>query len=183
MKKRTSVDFSKHELTINSCECAVIHCLKIPGTITNSIKFINTSGILAVTGDFGDWIFCREFHPSSDGYVSDSYWTSKAKIGTCQDPYVFDYEFAKEEIKLLLEQHEFSDEEKEWLNDLSNEADQGEYSFIAKVMDHPSTFETEMIPDGKKFRQWLLIIFDGFEEICNRIKIAAQENKGAKKEI
>jgi hypothetical protein len=167
-EKRTTVDFSNHVLEVVKTDEILVHHLRVPGTLMRSIKFINTNGILAVTGDYGNWILCREFHPSADGYVSDHYWVEKLKISSCQDPYVFDAKVAKENIKDLLTEHELSDEEKEWLNELSEEADQGEYSFIAKAMDRPGSFEAEMIPHGKKLNEWLQIIFDGFDEICRR---------------
>jgi len=34
---------------------------------TNYIQFINTDRVLTVTGDFGNWVFCRPFVPSPDG--------------------------------------------------------------------------------------------------------------------
>ena len=73
--KRTDVDFSKHDLTIIKRENYLLHDLKSPDfDYTERVKFINIEGVLVVTGDYGNWIFCREFHPSSQGYVSDNYW-------------------------------------------------------------------------------------------------------------
>ena len=69
--KRTEVDFSKHVVEITKQEGLFVCYIRVPGTITNSVKFINTNDIMAVTGDFGNWIFCREFHPSATGGVSD----------------------------------------------------------------------------------------------------------------
>jgi hypothetical protein len=114
--KRTDVDFSKHEVVITKNDNILIHYLKQPNTTINSVKFINTNDVLVVTGDFGNWIFCREFIPSAKNYVSDHYWIEKLRISSCQDPYEFDCDEAKQQIKELLEDHEFSDEEKEWLN-------------------------------------------------------------------
>lgn len=56
MAKRTNVDFSKHELTINKSDCTTVYYLKKPGTVVDSVRFINTNGILAVNGDYGNWI-------------------------------------------------------------------------------------------------------------------------------
>ena len=89
-KRVSSLDFSKHVVTVEKQEGLLIHTLAIPGTITQSVKFINTQGIMAVTGDYGNWIFCREFHPSPTGSVSDSYWCEKLRISSRQDPYEFD---------------------------------------------------------------------------------------------
>jgi hypothetical protein len=171
-KKRTDVDFKQHELKITRVDGLLVHYLKKPGTVIDSVKFINTNGVLAVTGDYGNWIFCREFHPSADGYVSDTYWCEKLKISSKQEPCVYDSEIAKEEIKGLLEEDDgsLSVEEKEWLNELSCEADEGEYSYIAKAMDRPGSFDAECIPRGKRLDYALEAVFDAFDEICKRIQ-------------
>ena len=48
-KPRTKIDFSKHELLVKESNDLTVHYLKIPNTRTDSIKYINTNGILAVT--------------------------------------------------------------------------------------------------------------------------------------
>jgi hypothetical protein len=169
-KKRTDVDFSNHVLTITRSKDCLLYNFAIPGRHTYSVQFINTHGIMVVTGDYGNWVFCREFHRSEEG-VSDSYWIEKLKISSTQDPYVFDSDEAARQVKELLEDsdHEFSEVEKEWLNELLIAAQDGEYSYIAKAMDRPGCFEAEMIPRGKVLNSWLPIIFDAFDEICRRI--------------
>jgi len=84
MRRRTNIDFSKHVLTIDETTNAVIYGFKKPETYHGAIKFINTSGILAITGDYGNWIICREFHPSADGHVSDGYWCEKIRLSSSQ---------------------------------------------------------------------------------------------------
>jgi hypothetical protein len=169
--KRTNVDFSKHELIIEKNDNVLIHHFKKPGTFFDSVKFINTSGILAVTGDYGNWIFCREFHPSKDGGVSDGYWIEKLRSASTQKPYDFDSDIAQKEIANLLESEDynFTIEEREWLESLSDTAYDGEYAYIAEAMNRPNDFEAEMIPRGEKVNYWLEVIFDAFEEICKRL--------------
>jgi hypothetical protein len=171
-EKRTDVDFSKHVLTTTKHDNIItIYDFSIPGTCARSIKFINTQGIMAVTGDYGNWVFCREFHPSEEG-VSDSYWVQKLKINSTQDPYIFDATTAQMEIDELLndEDFEFSDEEKIWLEHLKRAASDGEYEYISEAMDRPSSFDAEMIPRGKILNYWLPIIFDAFDEIYDRMR-------------
>jgi hypothetical protein len=163
------IDFNEHELIVTKTDEIMIHYLKKPETTTNCVKFINTNGIMAVTGDFGNWIFCREFHPSKDGKPCSSYWSEKLRYASTQDPYEFDATSAKEEIGELKKEHELSDEEIEWLNELACAADEGEYEFIAKAMDRPSSFESEMIPRGKIYCSWFEAILAAFEEICSRL--------------
>lgn len=77
--RRTKVDFSSHELKITSLSGeGSKYELKKPDTIIHSVVFFVLGGITAVTGDFGNWIFCREFHPNISGEnVSDRYWVEK----------------------------------------------------------------------------------------------------------
>jgi hypothetical protein len=169
-EKRTTIDFSKHVITTTKYEGISIYTIAIPGTLTNSVTFINTKGIMAVTGDFGNWIFCREFHPSKNNYVEDVYWLEKLRLASSQDPYEFDPDTAKNQIKELLEnkEHKLSPNEQEWLQELSNAANEGEYVYIAKAVNRPRNFEAETIPHGKITKYWVLCIFDAYDEICKR---------------
>lgn len=99
MKNRTDTDFSKHILTIIETDHSTTYTLKEPGTVFYSTSFINTCGIMAVTGDFGNWIFCRPFEPKSDLNVGDGYMAEKLKINSNQDPYRFSPEATKNHIK------------------------------------------------------------------------------------
>ncbi|MCX5884349.1 MAG: hypothetical protein NT096_00290 [Proteobacteria bacterium] len=182
-EKRTDVDFSKHRLfsfgpiglsAEGVQENIVIHRLAVPETSCQSVKFINTCGILTVTGDYGNWIFCREFVPSADGSVSDQYWIEKLQNSSNQDPYVFDADKLKKEVANLKKNHELSAEEIEWLDSLAEAADDGEYSYIAEAMNYPAGFESEMIPKGKIVDWSLLVVFDTFDEICKRLKEAVK---------
>lgn len=65
---------------------------------------------------------------------------------------------------------DLSEEEREWLCDLSDASDEGEYNYIAKAMDRPSSFDAENIPHGKRTDYQLEAVFDAFDEICKRLK-------------
>ena len=65
---RTDMDWSGHELIITDTEGLLTHYLKKPGTLMNAVMFINTNGVLVVTGDYSNWMFDREFHPSKGGF-------------------------------------------------------------------------------------------------------------------
>ena len=107
--KRTGLDFSKHELLCTKSDELTIHHLKKPNTYYDSIKYINTQGIMAVTGDYGNWIFCREFHPSADDYVSSGYWCEKLSIASCQVYKEYDPEETEKEIKRRLKSKVYED--------------------------------------------------------------------------
>ena len=172
MKKRTDIDFSKHEVLVKSCELGMIHHLHIPNTSYHNIRFINVGGVLSVTGDFGNWIFCREFHPSATEYVSDGYWEEKLRISSTQSDVDFDSEGTRHEIQELIDSGDYSDEEQiNSLREMKIAADVstgGEYrDWVNENIDF---IDYEYIPYCTETKFWLKCIFDGFDEICNRLK-------------
>jgi hypothetical protein len=171
--KRTGIEFEQHEVIITQVEGLLVHHLKKPNTNTDNIKYINTNGILAVTGDYGNWIFCREFHPSADGGVSGAYWKEKLKILSTQQPNEFDEQGTVEEIdRLLAEEEDLDEEEIEYLTECKNKAGYGQFDYDAyahrencgRFQDH------ECVPHCMKTQYWLEAVFDGFDEMCRRIK-------------
>ena len=186
-KKRTQVDFSKHELIIIDDKLSndkygniVIHDLKIPDSIMNRVTFINTRGICIVTGDFGHWTLCREFHPAADGHISDSYWLEKLRISSTQVLCDYDSEETEktiqEEIDSGLEEYGYEGEQlkelKEWYKSLlDHTCDEADYIYHAYYDCYrPNILDNESIPLDKKVNIRLKIIFDAFEEICSRLK-------------
>lgn len=170
--KRTGIEFEEHELIITEEDGLLVHYLKKPDTIYDNIKFINTNGILAVTGDYSNWIFCREFHPGADGGVSDYYWIEKLRIASCQEPEKFDSDETQKEIeKMLLEEEDLTPEEKEYLEEcLSRVDDQFDYEHYAHRENCGRFQDHEYVPHCKKIKNQLLVVFDGFDEICRRMK-------------
>lgn len=176
--KRTDIDFSKHEVLVTEVEGLLVHYLKQPGTITNCIKFINTNGIMAVIGDFGNWIFCREFHPSKEGGVSDGYW--KEKLGIASTQKASDYSPRQTEIRIKeainggMEEYGYKGDKlkqvKEFLTECLRYVDT-EWEYVAYAYHNsPGFLDAEEIPFEKETKPWLLAVFDGFDEICRRMK-------------
>ena len=170
--KRTDVNFDKHELTVVvDIPEVVIHKFKKPDSYHQSITFINAQGILAVTGDYGNWIFCREFHPAADNFVSDSYWCEKLRISSTQKISDYDPEGTKKEIEERLKEDDLGEDEKDYLNDLFNYVDECEERYMVYAHDNlPKNRDYEFIPITKKLNPWLEVIFDAFDEICRRKK-------------
>lgn len=175
--RRTLIDFTGHELEITDENGLKIHYLKKKGTIVNSVKFINTNGILVVTGDFGNWIFCREFTPSEGGYVSDGYWAEKLEIYSVQKAYKYDSEATlkalKERIKELKEygySKEKRSEAKEYYKECIDLVDEElDYTYYA-YRNFPSFMDYENVVFETTIHYRLKVIFDAFEEICLRLK-------------
>lgn len=175
--KRTKIDFSKHEVLTKQTDEVLIHHLKIPDTNYNNIKYINCGGVLAVTGDYGNWIFCREFHPSKDGYVSDGYWHEKLKILSTQEAMDFDGEATKTALQEKLNEYkeengEDADEDViEYYEECMNKCDEHEldYTHFA-YREQPQGMDYEDVILLKDYNFWLKAVFDGFDEICRRIK-------------
>lgn len=185
MGKRTKVDFSKHEIIEthfqNEHHSLDVWDMKAPDSeYYHRVKFINSCGVLTITGDFGRWSFCREFHPSKDGGVSDGYWNEKLSILSKQEYAHFDSEGTKKELKKLvrsgLKDYGYTGEKlkeaKEWFKSLIEVVDD-EYEYIYEAYrgyERPSFIDHEDIPFVKTQYIWLSIVYDAFEELCKRMK-------------
>lgn len=182
IKKRTTVDFSKHIVLEthfkNDNHSLDIWDLKLPDSnYKNRVRFINSCGTLTVSGDFGNWVFCREFHPSTEGYVSDGYWAEKLRISSQQTSAKYDSERTEKEIKLLIkkglkdygyegaELKKLKEEFKELLEHTEDELDYTYHAYRESDID-----DYELIPFIKTGHRWLEVIFDAFEELCKREK-------------
>lgn len=169
--KRTNVDFSKHIIEDITEGKTRITKFKDPTTSCYAITFINSCGVLAVTGDCGNWIFCREFHPSKDGAVSDGYWCEKLRIASTQVPAKFDSDLTRKEIEERLTEEELSEEDKEYLKEILEDVDECEERYFVYAYDRlPSNRDFEFIPSVKSLNPMLEVVFDAFDEICSRMK-------------
>lgn len=171
--KRSRIDFTKHQLDIVNNENVLIHTLHLNNLNRLKVVFINCQGILSVTGDFGNWIFAREFHPTPNGSVSDGYWCEKLRMHSEQTSSVYDEEATLEEIKDYRDNHlsETKDEQEiSWLEQLESLVDDElEYTYYA-YREKPENVDYEYIPFGKTMHPRLGIIFDAFEAICEKLK-------------
>lgn len=170
---RTTTDFSKHELTIKKDEYATIYDFKKLNTITERVVFINCMGILTVTGDYGNYVFCREFHPAKDGYVSDMYWVEKATISSKQEVMKFDEEETLKAINHMLDnpdEDSLDQDDKNYLEELKNQIYDGYERYIVYAMDNiPESRDFEFPPIKRTIDFQLQIVFDAFEEVCHRM--------------
>lgn len=169
--RRTKVDFSKHVLTpIVSVEgVPLTFRFADPNTNCYAITFINSCGILAVTGDCGNWIFCREFHPSKDGGVSDGYWCEKLRIASTQKPADYSPDKTRQEINEMLSEEDIDNEDKEYLTSLLDYVDECEERYLVFAHDNlPGDRDHEYVPFCKELNPMLAVVFDAFDEICRR---------------
>lgn len=178
MNKRTDVDFSKHEVKITELDGVLIHEFKIPDTRICMLVFINTCGVMTVTGDLGNWVFCREFHPSATNEhgVSAGYWDEKLGIASQQEATKFDSDTTTElikDFKLTFEDYygrEMNEEEIDWIEYLEKNVDD-EHDYIHYAYrETPPTIDYESVPFGKKRHYWLDAVYDGFDALCEHLK-------------
>lgn len=175
-------DWSDRELIIDVNEHYHSYRLKHPNySHMQSIEFICMKGLTIVTGDYGNWIFCREFHPTKNNTVSQGYWVEKLKINSEQDPYKFDPDGTVEIINDKIEELkiDFNNDEidsdtydlyMEYYEELLDSVyDEIEYTYKA-YRNIPSKMDYEEVPFMKEYKSQLLILFDAFEEICRRIE-------------
>jgi len=181
----SKMDWSKHQLIEELNDTAKIWRLKKPDTSVQSVNFINIDGTLLVTGDYGRWSFCREFHPGIED-VSPHYWLEKIRIGSTQETGDFDAKYLQEQIKDKIEtlietfegdyQNENFAETLQFYKDLQD-FDDIEPEYISYVNgDKPSCLDWEDIPTGKKMNTSLEVIFDAFNEINRRVKTRESDN-------
>lgn len=183
LKKRTTVDFSKHVILEthfkNEHHSLDIWDMKqLDSNYTHRVTFINSCGILTITGDFGRWSFCREFHPSADGYVPDGYWGEKLSIGSEQTYSKYDAERTEKEIKYYvrkgLKEYGYVGDElrklKEQFTDLLPYV-YDEIEYTQKAFRETDIDDYELIPFCKTAHRWLSVVFDAFEELCRREKL------------
>lgn len=174
--KRTGIDFSKHEVIVTQNELVTIRHLSIPSTSHDNIKYTNVSGVLVVTGDYGNWIFCRPFAPDAKGSVSEQYWLEKLRNSSSQVPCEYNEEFLIQEIndKIAgLEEYGYVGDElkkmKEYYEEcLENTED--EISYLSVARNIPSFCDYECMAISKDLKFWLKAVFDGFDEMCRRLK-------------
>jgi hypothetical protein len=176
--KRTDKEFENFELKIVEQPDLTVHHLKKPDSVIGNVKFINTNGIMAVTGDYGNWMFCREFHPSADEYVSAGYWKEKLRTYSTQDGDEFSPEETRkqllEEIDHGLVDYGYEDDEldaaKEFYTECLEYVDEKtDYVAFAYGPSKPSFLDYEEIPMVNVTTYRLLYVFDAFEEICRRV--------------
>jgi hypothetical protein len=174
MINRTNIDFSRHQLQVNQLDGVLIHEFKRPDTRNCMLVFINACGVMTVTGDFGNWVFCREFHPSANNEsgVSAGYWDEKLQITSVQKSHKYDAEETSkriDEFKKTFEEcygREMNEEELDWVEELeSNVDDEHEYVYLA-YREKPSNIDYDSVPFGTKRHFWLDAVYDGFDAIC-----------------
>jgi len=175
--KRTNIDFSRHEVEVIKNEHVLIHKFKRPDTINCMLVFINTCGVMTVTGDLGNWVFCREFHPTAnkEWSVSGGYWDEKLEISSKQKSHYYDPDKTRkqiEEFKASFEEcygREMNEEEEDWIEQLEyNVDDEHEYVYVAYRC-NPGDIDYESIPFGTKRHFWLDAVYDGFDALCNKL--------------
>lgn len=172
IKPRRNIDWSKHIVETIKEDNSLMHLIHIPNSSLNLVRFVNAYGVLSVTGDFGNWIFCREFHPSKGGYVSDGYWCEKLRMASCQNPSTYDSVSTVELLNKELEEEDLTEKEKTYLEDcLYHSDDEIEYMYHAFRNNIGRYEDYEQVPLSKELNVWLLIVFDAFEEICRRFPL------------
>lgn len=175
VEQNPMIDWSKHELLIEDSEEKKIWRLKRPGTCVFQVNFINTEGRLLVTGDYRDWLFCREFHPSPDGHVSFGYWMEKLRTSMGHMDWDLDWDAIQKEIDEFPSRYTDDDltvpeEVTDWLRDLETHMDDKlDYEYCA-FREKPSQIDYEDVPYCRKVPIQLDIVFDAFNEICRRLK-------------
>lgn len=183
-ERMSTWDFSNHTHTVEEFKSESGNTIRVDhmrkgNSSMGYVRFVNDDYGLSVFGDFGNWIFCRAFTPDKDGYVCVSYWNEKLHMKSTQDHSKFDgdetFKELQEEIDNGLSEYGYDGEElkavKEFYKELQGyTGDEVEYTYHAfRGGAMPDNIDYEQIPFVKKGSDRLLIVFDAFNEICNRL--------------
>lgn len=177
MKNRCDINWSEHIMYKEETELGIIYTLKKPNTIIQKVEFKNLLGNLIITGDFGNYIFCREFHISDDSHgLSDGYFHEKLSIHSYQDVYKFDSELTEKNIiELIDEVDDYTTDEnkKEELLDyynrlIDNVDDETEYDYIA-YREKPNFLDYEDVPKVRDYVTSFKCVMDAYDEIVRRL--------------
>lgn len=181
--KRTKVDFTGHSLytrvmTDPSYSGEIRLYLLTLGSQYHMVQFMVGESVTVVTGDFGTWVFSKEFHPRATGIVSDSYWKEKLRGVSDQKGTYYDQDATLKEINALMSPEyqecfgrNWSDEELEYLKSCAENTD-SELDYLSAAYSYPRPgwfTDAENIPFAESTKPWLLAVFDAFEEICSRL--------------
>lgn len=175
MEQISNIDFSEHKLKITEYPTITIYDFKKPKTVTCGIKFIVGEGVTSVTGDFGNWVFCREFYPTTGDGVSRGYFDEKLEIYSVQKSSKFDSEKTLNRIQEFIDEfveyynREPNEEELDWLERLECEV-YDEFSYInVAYRETPPSIEYENVPFVESRHPQLNIVYDAFNKICELI--------------
>lgn len=183
--KRTNIDFSEHthrvELLVSETGEIRIDHFQVGTNNMGYFQFVSTPRFLAVSGDYGNWIFCRPFYPSKNGSVSDGYWIEKLKMYSIQEFVPLDFESIREELEAMIEndleesgyEGEKLSDAKKWFSELLELAnDEDNLEYLAKAYRDsykPDFIDYDEIPCYKETPRKLQCVFDAFDEICRRM--------------
>lgn len=175
-------DFSAYQLDTTLLDGVRIDRVHKNSSMCGSVTFINARGILAVTGDFGNWIFCREFHPAASNYVSQGYWLEKMETcssGQCGMEY--DRDATHKQVEEImdgryegfdLESDPLTEEEKEYLEECldASTGDDWYYEYIAHSENVGRFEDHDLVPLVKKLKAQLSCVFDAFNRACDIVE-------------
>ena len=173
MIKRTNIDFTNFSLTINECEYLTYVLKNDVGSI---IKFITDDSHLYVVGDYGNWIFNRNFIPVNGGSVLDYYWVRLLRERSTQNPFIFskhktcitiDAMIVNIEVNYPNDSQKKIDLIKYFKN--SKEYVDNEQEYLWFVSEHKPNWYLNDIIVEYDYMYDILVVFDAFEEICRTL--------------
>lgn len=174
--KRTGVDFTEHDLKVVRTPSYKSFELQKGDSMSQRVKFTLIDGVTLVTGDYGNWVFCRPFEPSKDGRVSDGYWFEKLQIASTQEYRDYCPKTTQSLLKERLAETGEDDDSEDLINyyNLCLEYVEDEIEYLSVAREYPDWADYEYIVIGYETKAWLKIVFDAFEHMCQRI---AEEEK------
>ena len=171
---RTNIDFGNHELMIIESKEVTIYKFKKPETNIHSVTLVNHDGVMAVKGDFGNYIFNREFHPCANTQgIGENYYIEKLECHSVQKGTEFDPDST---VRLLNERlaeiYQIESEEIDYLKKCVKEAeDKHQLSYDAYAyLNMPSGYDNEYVIRESKLNSFIPALFDAMECMCEYLR-------------
>lgn len=170
--------FENHIFSIEECGKFTIYKLKHPEySMMYKVEFIVGNNLTVVTGDYGNWVFCREFHPKTGEISSYNYLDEKLEINSVQKSTEFSTEETIKQLKHFVDNftnnygREMNEEEREWVDLLDSSVfDEIEYTNTA-FREKPNSIDYDEVPFGTRRLRRLEIVYNALDVMCEKISI------------
>lgn len=161
--------FETHTLCKKELDEVTIYNFKRPNSIIFSVNVVTYKGTTSISGDLGNWIFAREFHPVKGEKISRSYYDEKLQMKSTQKTEEYSEKKATEEIEYLKEEYSDNDEVLDFLEELEELVYDKNELYNYSYMETPPCLDYEELPTGKVRIERLNLLYDAMDRMCDLI--------------
>jgi len=173
------INFSKHDYVKEQDSVASVYTLKLPNDkYTYRVNFINCLGVCTVTGDFGNWVFNREYYPDAKHIGMGGIEYMIEKLGQFCNPYYYDDDLIIGYFERMIKEYR---EELKTCDEEEKDGLQNKIKFLQGIPNHGRFLDIEKYlydsvynfteDSWKPVHPYLYTIEEAFREMCRREKI------------